>query len=171
MSRQTILRVVVIALVILNYRTIHAQFPVTRIQDIETCPKAPRSPFRYAIIWDHVGEYGNYPAGPTRKSRGVDVLLDPKSFSEENLKQLFALLSKRFPEPTELLVSVYTDLEDIMTPEEGDFIWENCTLDLAKLTPKYPWAFYMRTSDSEHFTYHTKQPNEQPKQVVLRGRL
>ena len=68
------------------------------------------------------------------------MLLDPKSFSEENLKQLFALLSKRFPEPTELVVNVYTDLEDIMTPEEGDVIWDNCTLDLAKLTPKYPWA-------------------------------
>jgi len=85
-----------------------------------------------------MGEYGNYPAGPTRKSRGVDVLLDPKSFSEENLKQLFAMLSKRFPEPAKLIVNVYTDLEDIMTPEEGDVIWDNCTLDLAKLTPRYP---------------------------------
>lgn len=166
----TTLKIVVAVLFIFQHRTVNAQLRVNPKQDTKPCPEIPRSPFRYAITSNDVREFSRYQTGPMVKSRGVAVLLEGKSFTEENLKQLFGLLSRRFPEPVELTVSVYTDLEDILTPEENDVIWINCTLDLAKLTPEHPWAFYMRDSESERFTYHTKKPDEPPKNVVLRGR-
>jgi hypothetical protein len=167
---RTILISVVTVLFILQNRPIEAQSPVDQTQ-IKPCPDSPRSPFRYVITRNRVNEFRYYQNGPNVKARGVSVLLDRKSFTEENLKQLFSLLSKRFPEPTELVVSVYTNLADVPTPEEDEIIGVNCTIDIARLTPEHPWAFYMRSSESERFTYHSKKPDEPPKQVVLRGGL
>lgn len=47
-------------------------------------------------------------------------MINKKSFSEENLVLLFHLISRRFPKPEELFVTVFTDLEDVETPEEMD---------------------------------------------------
>ena len=95
--------------------------------------------------------------------------MEEKSFSESTLRQLFALVSKRFPDPAELRVSVYTSLDDMMTPEEGEFIATNCTLDLAKLN--FPPAFYTRDDEREQFVYLIKGGNGFfDKTVVLRGK-
>ena len=70
-----------------------------------------RSSFRYII-------FNN---GLLHNGRLVLVLLDAKSFSEQHLRELFELISKRCPEPDELHVGVFTNLEQIPTPEEEEF--------------------------------------------------
>ena len=138
-------------------------------KDLKPCPESPQSPFRYVITRSEITEGTHYPEGGKFRARGVDVLLDEKSFSESTLKQLFALISKRFLDPAELHVSVYTSLDDMMTPEEGEFIATNCTLDLAKL--KFPPAFYTRDSERERFVYRSKgEDGFVEKTVVLRGK-
>ena len=137
-------------------------------QDLKPCPEPPRSPFRYVITWNKITEGTSYPQGGKFRARGVDVLLDEKSFSESTLRQLFALISKRFPDPAELNVSVYTSLEDMMTPEEGEQVATNCTLDLATL--KFPPAFYTRGNEREQFVYQTKEQRGVLKTTVLRGK-
>ncbi len=76
-----------------------------------------RSPFRYVIVSNKLD-----PAVSQKDEtrRFVEVLLDKKSFSKENLILLFRLISTRFPKESILFVNVYTDLEDIETPEERD---------------------------------------------------
>src|SRR5258705_6270056 len=132
-------------------------------------PTKPRSPFRYAIIRDRTLEGTYYPQGGNFRFRSVDVLLDAKSFSEESLRQLVKLLSKRIPDPEELLVNIYTNLDDVSTPEEAEYISPpGSAVDLS--TPKYAWAFYIRNSDGEHFRYHTKEPGSIVKTVNLRDK-
>jgi len=163
------IRIVLIltALCLFQTRTVEAQSPVNKGES-KPCPESPRSPFRYAITYNHVNEFISS-GRPNVKSRLVNVLLDGKSFSEENLKQLFGLLSKRFPEPIDMIVSVYTNLEDISTPEEDEVILINCIM-ADFLTPQHPWANYTRNDELERFYYHTRKLDEPPKDVILRGR-
>src|SRR6185369_960603 len=138
-------------------------------KDLKPCPEPPQSPFRYVITRSDITEGTHFPGGGKFRARGVDVLLDEKSLSESTLKQLFALISKRFPDPAKLHVSVYTSLDDMMTPEEGEFIATACTLDLAKL--KFPPAFYTRDGEREQFVYRSKgMDGFFEKTVVLRGK-
>lgn len=76
-----------------------------------------RAPFRYVIVNEALT-----PAASRKDaaSRYVEVLLDEKSFSGENLTALFKLVSKRYPKPEALHVNVFTNLEDIETPEERE---------------------------------------------------
>ena len=76
-----------------------------------------KAPFRYVIISNHVYT----PTGDRRDtSRFIEVLLDEKAFSEETLRQLFKLISQRFPKPRWLDVDVYPNLDQTETPEESD---------------------------------------------------
>lgn len=80
-------------------------------------PKSDRSPFRYIIASDKIDPK----LTPTDEERRfVEVLMKRSSFNVRNLTVLFELLSKRFPFPNTLYVEVYTDLEDIQTPEERE---------------------------------------------------
>ena len=81
MSIRILLRTLVIALAAFSESNVGAQYPANR-QEIKPCPDSPRSPFRYAIARNAIIEISHYPNGPTVKSRGVDVLLDEKSFTE-----------------------------------------------------------------------------------------
>jgi len=76
-----------------------------------------RSPFRYVIVSNKIDPPVNK---KDEKRRFVEVLLDKKAFTKENLITLFQLVSKRFPKPSVLFVNVYTDLEDVETPDERD---------------------------------------------------
>lgn len=67
-----------------------------------------RSPFRYAIVGN---EIVNPTGDPENAYRYVVILLDDKAFSESTLKNLFKLVSARFPMPSHLNVQVYTSLE------------------------------------------------------------
>ncbi|MEZ5427989.1 MAG: hypothetical protein R2747_17085 [Pyrinomonadaceae bacterium] len=108
--------------------------------------KSERS-FRYVIFSNLIQEFDD----PKLNSRNIGVLIDEKAFSENNLVRLFYMLSKRYPEPEFLDVSVYTNLEQTPTPEEMDqgFTSENedSTGD------HYPWAVYIRNDSNEFFNY------------------
>ena len=88
-------------------------------QTIQTNAKSEefRSPFRYAIVSNKID-----PAISRKDEtrRFVEVLLDGKSFSKENLITLLKLVSKRYPKPHLLYVNVFTSLEDVETPEERE---------------------------------------------------
>jgi hypothetical protein len=167
MTRLTFMTVFLIICSCLLAGSGSAQNPL-RPQDIKPCPDPPHSPFRYVITRNAITEGSYYPQGEKFRERGVDVLLDEKSFSESTLRQLFALISKRFPEPTKMYVNVYTSLDDMLTPEEGEHIAINCTLDLTTL--KFPPALYTREIEHERFVYQTKEQSGVMKTIVLRSK-
>lgn len=53
----------------------------------------------------------------TDKVREVRIFLDPKAFSNENLRRLFGHISKKYREPDTLLIYVETDWERIVPPD------------------------------------------------------
>ena len=121
-----------------------------------------RSSFRYIIVNN----------GLLHNGRLVLVLLDGKSFSESHLRELFELISKRFPEPDELHVGVFTNLEQIPTPEEEDF--SKLLPAETELAPgpdleKYSGAVYVRHADNESFSYVMVSPTTVEKTVIIRG--
>jgi hypothetical protein len=126
-----------------------------------------RSPFRYVIVHNDVtGE----PSNPNDGYRYVEVLLDDNAFSERKLRELFNLVSRRFPTPRVLHVQVYTSLEDVETPEER----EAGRISEAPDDPsadRYHRAFYLRDADgNEWFRYNPNPLSREIRTVILRGR-
>lgn len=125
-----------------------------------------RASFRYVIVYNEIvgGE------DDLREAfRYVEVLLDERAFSEKTLKELFRLLSKRFREPKDMDVAVYTSLEQIDTPEERDAgkiseAPEDPALD------QHPSAVLIRKGECEFFRYTPQAPSTEMKTVVVRGR-
>lgn len=105
--------------------------------------------------------------------RLIFVLMDEKAFSEVNLKELFKLVSERFPEPDELHVAVFTSLEQYPTPEEEDYSKSLPSSEgKLKVDPsleKYPIAIYLRNKANESFSYKTGGANGVEKTVILKG--
>lgn len=120
------------------------------------------APFRYVICGNEMGAIG---------SRQVTVLLDPVAFTEENLKKLFYLVAKRFPEPAPLLVWVKTSLWQIETPEENELPKMSDVGDDPH-SDQFPQALLMRTNGNELFRYSSdeKPPYRRLKTVILKGR-
>ncbi|MBL8125173.1 MAG: hypothetical protein JNJ39_13800 [Blastocatellia bacterium] len=107
----------------------------------------PTIPFRYVITENSIDD----PDDPKIASRHIELLLDQRSFSEQNLKLLFTLVSKRFPQPNLLFVDVYTSLEQAPTPEERDL---GGTSNLEDQTNnRHLWAIYVRNKNDEYFRY------------------
>jgi len=133
------------------------------------CAEPFRSPFRYAVFDNQVLD--NNTGNPNDEWRSLGILLDEKSFSEATLKQLFQLLSKKYPKPTDLEVHVYTSLDQVPTPEEAEaggmseVTWCNDPHD------KYHWANYLRKKDRESFVYNLNPPKLDTKLVVLKGKV
>lgn len=100
--------------------------------------------------------------------RYVEVLLDERAFSENNLKELFRLVSKRFSTPRALHVQVYTNLEDVETPEEK----EKGKISETPFDPnleRHHQAFYLRDDEgNEWFTYNPNPPDGETKKVILK---
>jgi hypothetical protein len=65
--------------------------------------------FNYLIYADKL----DWPDNPVRCRRNLYILTDENAFSEENLKQLFGVLSDAFPDPKALSVMVHTSLEQV----------------------------------------------------------
>jgi hypothetical protein len=68
--------------------------------------------FRYAIIYNDPGMDG--------MSRDLEILMEPSSFSEKNLRIMSDLLNRRFKDVSTYNAYIETSLEDIETPEERD---------------------------------------------------
>lgn len=90
------------------------------------------------------------------KFRHIDVFLDPKAFSEDNLRNLFEHLSKANGEPENLTVSVYTDWAQI------DPAAPNCPgtgiSNMPEPPDKYDYlqATFWRRGEREYFRYSPK---------------
>ncbi len=120
--------------------------------------------FRYAIIVNDV-EGGDSPY------RSISVLLDEVSFSNETLKKLFYLMSKRFPEPQRLEVWVKTSLWDVPTPEEADEGGMS-ERDYDPHDDLHPRALLIRQDGNELFRYtaNSKAPYVNMRTVILKGK-
>jgi hypothetical protein len=116
---------------------------------------------------------------PEEFERIVTVLLDREAFSEETLKKLFALLSKRFPEPKRMMVEVYTNLKQIPTPEEGRVpavsevrlrdLCDGCYwADLLRARDEYRWAILIRSDGDGLIIYNPNPPSLETKEIVLK---
>jgi hypothetical protein len=118
--------------------------------------------FRYIIFNNSVRNFGDPEAG----IRNIDVLLDEKAFSEENLKKLFRVLSKGYPKPELLLIEVITNLEQSHTPglPQTSAEPDNPNYD------NYHWATYHRDKENEFFRYNPNPPSKETKTVVLKGK-
>lgn len=125
-----------------------------------------RSPFRYVIASNEVIDGGG---DPKDAFRYVVVLLDEKAFSEATLRELFKLLSKRFPKPNDMDVYVWTNLEQVPTPEEAEAGAVSEAPDNPALD-KYPNALLIRKDSNELFRYTPNAPNTDMKTVILKGR-
>lgn len=121
----------------------------------------PNLAFRYVIVNSYFLHNG----------RLVTVFMDHKSFSETNLRELFALLSKRFPKPDTLTVGVFTSLEQLPTPEEEDYAKAvpNAALAFLGEINKYPGASYRRLNGNEGFLYSMGEGQDE-KTVIIAGK-
>src|SRR5688572_28362400 len=108
-------------------------------------PSFQFSPFRYVIIENRIEK------DDSETSRIVEVLLEERAFSEQNLRILFELLSKRFPTEDSLHVRVHTSLDQAPTPEERDEGGTSGNPEPSRR--KYYWAVYVRSDYDEHFRY------------------
>ncbi len=97
------------------------------------------SPFRYIIAHNEINKL-------SKKSnvlhRNLIVLMEKDAFTEENLKKLYILVTKRFPKPLSLIVIVETDINEIPTLEER----ETGTFGLSK-SKKRSWAIMFRSKN------------------------
>jgi len=124
--------------------------------------------FRYVIVGDELqGEDGTAPA-----QRTIAVLMDEADFSEEVLKSLFILVSKRFPSPAWLEVEVFTNVTQLLTPEEYDEgqMSERKPDDRDAAFDRHHFALLMRIGENELFRYDPNPPSRQLKTVILKGR-
>jgi hypothetical protein len=108
---------------------------------------------------------------PTPVVRYIEIFLDEKAFSEENLKTLFAYLSEKNPEPTRLVVKVHTNWAQLDFPSLG------CPGSGISNQPDSPdeydyhQAIYQRSVKTEFFRYSPalKVHEANFKTVVIRG--
>lgn len=135
----------------------------TEVQEQEQ-QKPYRSPFRYIILGNEIG-------GFSKAERHVGILLDHKVFSVETVKELFRLVSERFPEPDRLRITVFSRLEQLPTPEEDDKV--NPSISEGPDIPerdKYPLAFMIREDGNELIRYYPNAPNMKMRTIILKGR-
>ena len=118
----------------------------------------PRPRFRYAIV----------ESGLLHNGRLLFVLIDAEAYSEQNLRELFQLVSKRFPQPVQLWITVCTNLRQIPTPEEIDYLSahpdDNSIIESLDVE-KYPGAEYARSKEAEYFEYSPGAG--QPKKTII----
>lgn len=122
-----------------------------------------RSPFRYVII-NGVSEVEKYVNRLPDENLYLEVLLEDKAFTEENLKMLFELLSERYRSVPALTIWVYTSLNAVRTPDENDHLNLRGPIDSYF---KYKYAYFWRNLVTEGFDYSI--PNSTKKTVILKN--
>jgi hypothetical protein len=118
------------------------------------------STFRYVIVRNEVAK--------ARPVRQVWVLMEEKAFTEENLKFLYQLVTKRYPEPYQMDIWVYTSLADVPTPEEADEPGMSEVKDAPPLSG-FPIAICVRNDYNEYINFYYPSPKGQEHgQIVIR---
>ena len=138
-----------------------SSYPILSNQlERDDTPRQAKIGFRYVIICDPINV-----TDPNDPPRRIDVLLDPKAFSEETLATLMRILSKRYPEPEWMIVHVWTNLEQVHTPGEP-------RMSEAPYNPildEYHRAILIRKDGNELFRYNPNPPSTRMKTVILKG--
>jgi hypothetical protein len=120
----------------------------------------PRSPFRYAIVRNAVAK-----AQPIRQ---VGILMEEEAFTEENLRSVYQLVVKRFPEPYQMDIWVYTSLMDVPTPEEVDAGGMSEMKNPPRMSGR-PTAVGVRNDYNEYINYYYRTPEGQKNgKIVIR---
>jgi hypothetical protein len=121
----------------------------------------PRSPFRYAIVRNEVAK--------THPVRQVGILMEEGAFTEENLRFVYQLVVKRFPEPYEMDIWVYTSLVDVPTPEEVDAGGRSEMKNPPPVSGR-PTAVSVRNDYNEYINYYYPTPKGQENgRIVIRA--
>jgi len=119
------------------------------------------SSFRYAIVRNEIAK--------ARPVRQVWVLMEERAFTEKNLKSLYQLVIKRYPEPYQMDIGVYTSLADVPTPEEADEPGESEVKDAPPLSGA-PTAVCVRNDYNEYINFYYPTPKGQEHgQIVIRA--
>jgi hypothetical protein len=117
--------------------------------------------FNYLIYSDKLV----WPEEPLRCRRDLYVLMDENAFSEDNLKELFGVLSDAFPDPSRLRVMVHTSLEQVR-PLGPIGVSEQRDPPNAY---KHHLAGYSRIDGNEYFRYIAHPPEGKWTTVVIKG--
>lgn len=126
---------------------------------------------------------------PTIKARTIDVFLESKSFTEQNLSELIKEIDGKFCEPFNLAAVIFSDremLEWFRRGQAADIVnFNTSTADgrrsqaefISKIYPPstgYHKAFYYRNNTWEYFEYTPDANSVERRRVVIRdttGRL
>lgn len=138
-------------------------------QKVENCPFEPKdstsyyAPIRYVIVSNWLFDEKEIP------ERRIEILMKPEQFNEENLICIFRKISKRFPSPTDLEITVHTDLATIETPEEREMPQSSNDPRFSPTYEKYKKATYIKYSWGKEFFFYTTElfQNYKDKTVVL----
>lgn len=126
-------------------------------QDLSSS-NCPNLIFRHVVVSNNI---------QTSKIRDIEVFMDPKDFSPDNLKSLFSFLSTKFPSPEYLFVNVYTDWSQLPYPP-------NCGVGFGgiegrKVNNIFHRAKYYRQGRNVFFYYTNELGIEKMEKVVISG--
>jgi len=121
------------------------------------------APIRYIVVYNDV-----YKGGMTSSERRIDVLMQEKQFNKKNVKAVFNLIKKRYPQPLGMVVRVHTSLTTVETPEERELPKDGADSRFVDKYFRYKGAYYIRSENgSEQFTYTVKLNPYKEKRIVL----
>jgi hypothetical protein len=101
--------------------------------------------------------------------RNICVLMDEGRFDPETLKELFRLLSTRFPEPVVFDCSVFTSLDQLATPEEQDRPRHSETREPTR-EEHHHRAVLLRSAENEIIRYTARPGDSSLRTIILKGR-
>jgi len=105
-------------------------------------------------------------------TRQIEVFLDEKGFSEENLKKLFRYLSDKNPDPNNspnnLILKVNTDWKQLGFPSDCPGVGVSGGITGTDVND-YHWARFYRREEKEFFTYNPTKKVWKNKDVLMKG--
>lgn len=120
------------------------------------------SPFRYVIVHNEVAKAASV--------RQVWVLMEQEAFTKENLKTLYQLVVKRYPQPYTMNIWVFTNLDDVSAPEEADDDHGESEVKDGRPLSGAPTAVCVRNPYNEYINYFDYRPNGQGHgKIIVRG--
>lgn len=140
------------------FQLVHAQTDTTLAQ-----VDSPRSPFRYVIVAG-VTDLEKY-VNRFDDSLYLEVLMEDRAFNETNLRELFKLISRRFPNQKLLSIDVFTTLEAIKTLEENDRSNLKGPVNNYK---EYKYAFFNRRPSKCDAYFSYAEPGQPETNVTLK---
>lgn len=117
-------------------------------------------PFHYLIVRDWLKS----PA-----VRELEVFMNAKEFSAQNIGSLFSHLSEKFPEPDRLTIHVRTDWSQLDLPSDCPGIGAEGGSELISENYDFHRAVYYRRGEDVYFYYTSELKTEKMEKVVLSG--